>query len=98
MRFPIRVKNFSNPESFEKSLEQNAAGMKPVLFAKLVIDGEGIFQVEGPSPEDVSRNCRKIIEDCGAGASMVHPIFVCEGSPTGKKVARISFNGTVNPL
>jgi hypothetical protein len=40
----------------------------------------------------------EIIEDCGAGASMVHPIFVCEGSPTGKKVARISFNGTVNPL
>ena len=63
IKFPIRVKNFSNPESFEKSLEQNAAGMKLVLFAKLVIDGEGIFQVEGPSPEDVSRNCRKIIKE-----------------------------------
>jgi hypothetical protein len=28
MRFPIRVKNFSNPESFEKSLEQNAGKTK----------------------------------------------------------------------
>ena len=69
MRFPIRVKNFSNPESFEKSLEQNAA--KPgkkfpdrATMIKKLVDMEVSMQKD----EKFSENLQ-ILKDLGAPTS-----------------------------
>jgi len=56
MNFPIRtrVKNFSNPESFEKSLEQNATDPKVEKLLKKLQPGDKVKRMRAWCMSDVT--------------------------------------------